>query len=71
VNVISTIGAGDSFNAGMVVNIIKNEITVDNLFNKSPDQWIDIMEYAVNFAADVCSSLDNYISRETAEKFNV
>jgi hypothetical protein len=53
------------------MKIIKNKITVDKLFDKNPDQWTDIMEYALIFACDVCSSIDNYISRETAEEFHV
>lgn len=71
VNVISTIGAGDSFNAGLVLKIIKNKITVDKLFDKNHDWWADVLEFALIFAGDVCSNIDNYISRETAKEFHV
>ena len=71
VKVVSTIGAGDAYNAGLILKIIQNEISVDKLFNKNADQWKDILGYAAIFAGDVCSSLDNYISTETAQKFHV
>jgi fructokinase len=71
VKVISTIGAGDAYNAGLILKIIQNEISVDKLFNKNADQWSDILGYAAIFAGDVCSSLDNYISPETAQNFHV
>jgi fructokinase len=71
VEVISTIGAGDAYNAGLILKIIKNGISVENLFNNNADQWVDMLSYAAIFAGDVCSSLDNYISPETAEKFHV
>lgn len=71
VNVISTIGAGDSFNAGLIFKIVKNEITVDKLFNNNSGHWVDLLEYAVIFAGDVCTSLDNYISGKTADEFHV
>jgi fructokinase len=70
VKVVSTIGAGDAFNAGLILNLIRNEISVDNLFHKNTEQWSDILKYAAIFAGDACSSIDNYISRETAQQFH-
>lgn len=56
--VISTVGAGDAFNAGIIYGIVKN--------NKKPleitcDEWQDIIEHATVLATKVCSSIKNYI----------
>jgi fructokinase len=71
VNVVSTIGAGDSYNAGLIMKLIENKVTVDDFFGKNAGQLMDILSYAAIFAADTCSSLDNYISTDTAGKFHV
>jgi fructokinase len=71
IETLSTIGAGDAFNAGIIFFIIKNNITVDELVNINQATCIELLDYGTNFAADVCGSLDNYISKETAERFHV
>lgn len=67
----STVGAGDNFNAGIVYGLIKEDITYDELFdgNISEVRWDRVVNYANEFSAFVCSTLDNYISKEFAEKF--
>lgn len=59
---VSTIGAGDAFNAGFIFGIIKNEILVDDLVNISSEKWKELLNFGSTFAADVCKSYDNYIS---------
>jgi fructokinase len=63
--VVSTIGAGDAFNAGIIFGLIKNGMTVNDLVNITQEQWIEILGFGVTFASDVCQSFDNYISIET------
>lgn len=63
VKTISTIGAGDSFNAGLIYAIYEN-----NLQNKSPDLWTEdfwrkAITTAVLFGSHVCGHYDNYISQ--------
>lgn len=65
---ISTIGAGDNFNAGIIFSLIRDNISRDMLNNLSGDQWGKVIETAVDFATEVCLSWDNYISEEFAEK---
>jgi len=67
VEVISTIGAGDAFNAGLILGIAKMGLTVSDLVNTNRDDWMELIRFGVNFAADVCGSYDNYISVKTAE----
>jgi len=65
---VSTIGAGDNFNAGIIYSMLRDNIT-KNMMNKlSEGQWRKIIETAVDFATEVCLSWDNYISEEFAER---
>jgi fructokinase len=64
---VSTIGAGDSFNAGLIYAIYEN-----NLQNKSPDLWSEdfwrkAITTAVSFGSHVCEHYDNYISKGFAK----
>jgi fructokinase len=65
---ISTIGAGDNFNAGMIAAIHKNGFTRDNLDKMGEDAWGKVISMGVDFASDVCMSYENYISQEFAAK---
>ena len=67
---VSTIGAGDNFNAGMITAIYNNDITSDELDRIGEDKWKSIVATGVDFATDVCLSYENYISREFARQFN-
>lgn len=67
---VSTIGAGDNFNAGIIYSLIRDNIRRDILNSLSEDQWRKIIETAVDFATEVCLSWDNYISEEFAERIN-
>lgn len=67
--VVSTIGAGDSFNAGFVYGLIKQGITREMMNHQlTEQQWDKLIESGMSFSADVCRSLNNYISKEFAEK---
>jgi len=65
---VSTIGAGDNFNAGMIASIYKNGITRDQLATMGEDMWSKVISSGVDFASDVCMSYENYISDEFAAK---
>ncbi len=66
---LSTIGAGDNFNAGMITAIFKNKITSDQIKDLRQKEWSEIISLAVDFATDVCLSYDNYISRAFASRY--
>lgn len=59
---VSTIGAGDNFNAGLIYGLIKAEVSVSQLIKLSEDDWRRITAYGVGFASDVCMTYENYIS---------
>jgi len=56
--VVSTIGAGDSFNAGMVVSIHRK-----GNFKFTDTEWDEAIARAVIFATEVCRSRDNFIGK--------
>ena len=66
-NVVSTIGAGDNFNAGFVYGLIREGITRGRLLTLSPEGWQQLIRHATAFAGQVCQSTDNFISRTFAE----
>jgi len=60
---VSTIGAGDNFNAGFVYGLIKEGITkrlIDEGLTEK--QWDSCIASALSFSADVCQHIDNYVS---------
>jgi fructokinase len=66
---VSTIGAGDNFNAGMITAIYSKNISGDDIMKLKGEDWADIISYAVDFATEVCMSYENYISMEFAGKY--
>jgi fructokinase len=66
---ISTIGAGDNFNSGIIYAMIRDKIKKDMLPDLSQEQWGRVAETGVEFATEVCMSWDNYISKEFARDF--
>lgn len=63
---VSTVGAGDNFNAGVIWTIIRNGITKKDIENLPEIQWKKIIDNGIRFATDVCMSYNNYISIEFA-----
>ena len=66
---VSTIGAGDSFNAGILFGLIRHEITLERLYTLTPDEWTPIIRYGMDFASAVCQSMDNYIDPDFASGY--
>jgi fructokinase len=68
---LSTIGAGDNFNAGIVYSLYKYGIGHKELPNMDEEMWQTIIAYAVDFATHVCLIYDNYISHEFAAAYRI
>jgi fructokinase len=68
---VSTIGAGDNFNAGIAYSLFRSNIGYNDLQTLSEDTWKEIVATAVEFATHVCMSYDNYISDEFAESYKI
>ena len=66
--VVSTIGAGDNFNAGFVYGLIHHNITRADIDNGlSEEQWDKVVDCGLQFAANVCQSMFNYIDTDFAQ----
>lgn len=63
-NVVSTIGAGDNFNAGFVYALISNHLHADDLSSLSPAQWMQLIEVGQQFSAHVCQRIENYVDQD-------
>jgi fructokinase len=66
---VSTIGAGDNFNAGIVYSLYRHNIRYADLNRLDENTWAEIVRTAIEFATHVCLSYDNYISHEFAETY--
>jgi fructokinase len=65
---LSTIGAGDNFNAGMMAALYLNKITSDQIDTMGEDKWSKVVTMGVDFATNVCMSYENYISLDFAKE---
>ena len=62
---VSTIGAGDNFNAGFAYGLIRYGITREQIeHGLSEQQWDQLIACAQQFSAEVCRSLNNSVSQE-------
>lgn len=62
---VSTIGAGDNFNAGFIYGLMRNGITRQKLVNGLTEaEWDALVNYARMFSADCCKDIYNYVSKD-------
>ena len=66
---VSTIGAGDTFNAGLVYGLYKRGISAKDLGTLDRTIWTELIKMAAGFSKEVCLSYDNYISVDFASKY--
>lgn len=64
---VSTIGAGDNFNAGIIFGLLKYNVRYDDLATIDEATWDKVIRCGIEFAADVCCSFNNSVSKEFAE----
>ena len=55
--VVSTIGAGDGFNAGLIARMVQEKLKIEDI----PDRLVACLDSGIAFSAAVCGSKDNYI----------
>ncbi len=67
VKVVSTIGAGDNFNAGLIYSLYKENIGIEDLDVIDAEMWKSIVRIGIAFGSNVCGSYKNYISIEFGE----
>jgi fructokinase len=66
---VSTIGAGDNFNAGFVYGLLKYGVT-RNMLDEGVDEsiWNNVINEAQQFAANVCGSINNSVDIDFGDK---
>ena len=60
---VSTIGAGDSFNAGLIYGLLRYRVRRADLDSLTAEDWDNIIGCALAFAANTCQSLENYVDK--------
>jgi fructokinase len=66
---VSTIGAGDNFNAGIICSIYQNKISTEQLNKLTEKEWSMVISTAIEFATEVCLSYENYIGSAYARRY--
>ncbi|MBR5925252.1 MAG: carbohydrate kinase [Bacteroidales bacterium] len=65
--IVSTIGAGDNFNAGTLYAIVHHGFTKARLAALTEDDWRLLSRHAMAFSANVCASMFNYVDPDFIE----
>ena len=69
IKTVSTIGAGDNFNAGFIHGLIRQGINKKQMANGlTQGQWQQLENSAQLFSQDCCMHIGNYISEDLAGK---
>jgi fructokinase len=68
---VSTIGAGDAFNAGLIYHLVKNKIGRADLAGLGEPEWKEMVKTAIGFAGNVCMSYENYIAPDWLNKIEL
>ena len=68
IETVSTIGAGDTFNAGLIWTLNQEKISKKDIEDLPVAIMEKILANGTAFAAEVCMSYDNYISKGFAAK---
>ncbi|MDL2243225.1 carbohydrate kinase [Bacteroidales bacterium OttesenSCG-928-J19] len=66
---VSTIGAGDNFNAGLIYALTQTDITKAELSRLKEPRWSVLIGIANRFASAVCLSYDNYVGQDFIESW--
>ncbi|MCI5663051.1 MAG: carbohydrate kinase [Mediterranea sp.] len=64
---VSTVGAGDNFNAGIIYGLLKYGVRRDDFASLDTATWDKVIACGMAFAAEVCRSVGNSISLEFAK----
>jgi len=71
INPISTVGAGDTFNAAIAYYLVQNDIKLDDIDKMLESQIRNLVEIAVHFSQKVCMGYDNFIEEKLAKYYHI
>ncbi|WP_439184386.1 PfkB family carbohydrate kinase [Carboxylicivirga taeanensis] len=66
---VSTIGAGDNFNAGIIKALLDFNILKAETLTLRPQDWLHIAIYGIEFSSEVCMRIDNYVDTQFKSTF--
>lgn len=69
VDVVSSVGAGDNFNAGLIYGLLLSGVSREELAVLPRDAWDAIIKCGMDFSAHSCTLMDNYIEKSWAEAY--
>ena len=70
IKAVSTIGAGDNFNAGFIYGLHRHSLVDASAFPALKEtDWCKMIEYGQAFSSHVCTSIHNSISQDFANGF--
>jgi fructokinase len=59
---VSTVGAGDNFNAGIIYSLVNSKLTAEDVMSMPKSRIEALILSGIAFSAEVCKSPENYIS---------
>lgn len=65
---VSTIGAGDTFNAGILYGLSRKGYGKEQILALGREDWEELIRDAIDFSKEVCLSYDNYLPGDIADK---
>lgn len=68
VHTVSTIGAGDNFNAGFIYGLVRYDIQRNCLPTLSDEDWKRLIDCGRRFSANVCASIYNSIDMDFGQQ---
>ena len=69
IEVVSSIGAGDNFNAGIIYGLLQRNIYKEDINDLSVSEWGQIIAQGVALSSEVCQHFSNSVSKEWAENY--
>ena len=69
VDVVSTVGAGDNFNAGVLYGLARAGVNREALAETSVEQWKKIVGCGLDFSAHACTLIENYVDKQWAADY--
>ena len=69
IDVVSTVGAGDNFNAGVVSGLLAAATEREALPTLNETEWSRIISCGLDFSAHACTLIENYVDKEWATNY--
>jgi len=65
---VSTIGAGDNFNAGILYSMYNNGVTGKEISKLDIQKWNEIVSAGIDFGTRACLTMENYLTKKEVDK---